>query len=220
MAFFDQLSQKLTQTSQDAVKKTKDMAEVVRLNSAITEETKKIEAGYREIGKLYYEQCADRDDPIFQAHVAEIKQSETLIREMKETISQLKGIRTCPSCGCDLPAGALFCNACGAKMPEPPRAAGPVCPTCGAPVTPGTVFCTNCGAKMPEPAPAPAQPQAAGSVCSICGAKLSPNTVFCTNCGAKVSVPEPEAAPEAPEVPEIFEAPEILEIPETEAPEE
>ena len=41
MAFFDQLGQKLTQTSQDAVKKTKDMAEAVRLNSAVADEGKK-----------------------------------------------------------------------------------------------------------------------------------------------------------------------------------
>ena len=63
MAFFDQLGQKLTQTSQDAVKKTKDMAEAVRLNSAVADEGKKIEAAYREIGRLYYERFAGPRPP-------------------------------------------------------------------------------------------------------------------------------------------------------------
>ena len=73
MAFFDQLGQKLTQTSQDAVKKTKDMAEAVRLNSAVADEGKKIEAAYREIGRLYYERFADACDPALQAPVEEVR---------------------------------------------------------------------------------------------------------------------------------------------------
>ena len=44
------------------MKKTKDMAEVVRLNSAVADEGKKIEAAYREIGRLYYERFADASD--------------------------------------------------------------------------------------------------------------------------------------------------------------
>ena len=209
MAFFDQLGQKLTQTSQDAVKKTKDMAEVVRLNGVINEETKKIEAGYRELGKLYFERCADQADPVFQPYVAEIQRAQTSIREMKEAICQLKGVRLCPSCGAELSAGALFCTACGAWMPAPPRPAGPVCPNCGAPVAPDTVFCTNCGVRMPESAPVPEAPQARGPVCPSCGASLPEDTVFCTNCGTRIAAPEadtPEeaepAAEEAPEMPQ------------------
>lgn len=125
MAFFDQLGQKLTQTSQDAVKKTKDMAEVVRLNGVINEEMKKIEAGYRELGKLYYEQYAGKEDPLFQPYVAEIRRVEASIQEMKETVRQLKGVQACPSCGSELQAGAAFCTVCGARMPEPPNRRGP-----------------------------------------------------------------------------------------------
>lgn len=205
MAFFDELGQKLTQTSQDAVKKTKDMAEAVRLNGVINDETKKIEAGYRELGKLYYEKCAGREDPIFQPYVAEIQRVEASIREMKETIRQLKGVQACPSCGSEVAAGAAFCTVCGAKMPEPPKPDGPVCPKCGAPVTADTVFCTNCGTKIPAPEP----PQASGPVCPSCGAPLSEGMAFCTNCGAKIAAPEAAPASEAAPAPETDAAPQM-----------
>ena len=44
MAFFDQFSSKLSQTSQSAVQKTRDMAEIVRLNGQISERERKIDA--------------------------------------------------------------------------------------------------------------------------------------------------------------------------------
>ena len=164
MAFFDQLGQKLTQTSQGAVKKTKDMAEVVRLNSAISEETKKIEAAYREIGRLYCEQCTGQDDPVFQTAVAEVRRAETSIREMRDTISHLKGVQACPNCGTELSAGAVFCPNCGAKQPEPPappvepvQEVTAVCPNCGTEMPMGMSFCTNCGSRLTPPAEEPPQ---------------------------------------------------------------
>lgn len=165
MAFFDQLGQKLTQTSQGAVKKTRDMAEVVRLNSAISEETKRIEAAYREIGRLYCEHCASQNDPVFQTAVAEVQLAETSIREMRDTISRLKGILTCPGCGAELSAGSVFCPNCGAKQPEPPappvepvEESAIVCPNCGTEMPMGVSFCTNCGSRLAPPAGE--QPQA------------------------------------------------------------
>lgn len=201
MAFFDQLGQKLSQTSQDAVKKTKDMAEVVRLNSAISEENKKIEAAYREIGKLYYEHCAGQEEagPMFQSAVAVVQQAETSIREMKETIARLKGVQICPGCGSEVAIGALFCTNCGAKQPDPPAPPVPeggVCVSCGSPLTPGALFCNNCGTRQPDPsaqpiqAAQPAQPAPEPHICANCGAEMAPGMSFCTSCGSKLTPPE------------------------------
>ena len=48
------------------------------------------------------------------------------------------------------PAGAKFCNECGAKRPEAPVAEeGPAkCPKCGAEVPEGAKFCNECGEKL------------------------------------------------------------------------
>lgn len=155
MAFFDQLSSKLTQTSQTAVQKTKDMAEIMRLNSQISEQERKIEQNYREIGKLYYENFADKDVELFRSLVAEIRGAEGNVQEMKASLLRLKGARPCPVCGAQQPAGSVFCNACGAKIPEasadaarPQRGDGVTCRSCGAVMPKDAAFCTNCGTKL------------------------------------------------------------------------
>ena len=156
MAFFDQLSSKLSQTSQSAVQKTKDMAEVVRLNGQISERERRMEQLYREMGKRYYEQCAGREEELFREQVAELQSIETEIQEMRTAVQRLKGSKPCPSCGAEQAAGALFCSVCGAKMPQeepdsPTLATGgPTCPACGAVMPEGTVFCTNCGTKLAQ----------------------------------------------------------------------
>jgi len=55
---------------------------------------------------------------------------------------------TCASCGADQPAGAKFCNECGA-----PQASG--CPVCGTSVPPAAKFCNECGADLRADTPAP-----------------------------------------------------------------
>ena len=171
MAFFDQMGQKLSQTGRDAVKKTKDMAERTALIDFLKKNDilavfhyvplhsapagRKIEGKYRQIGKDYYENYADKGDPIFQDCVDGIRRSEAAILEMKSAIQQLKGLLTCPSCGSELPVGTAFCNVCGAKLPEAqmnvepaPPAGGIVCKVCGTVMQEGMSFCTNCGAKL------------------------------------------------------------------------
>ncbi|MGQ9493852.1 MAG: zinc-ribbon domain-containing protein, partial [Anaerolineae bacterium] len=49
----------------------------------------------------------------------------------------------CPNCGTANPAGAKFCNNCGAKL-----AATTACPNCGHENPPGAKFCSNCGTKL------------------------------------------------------------------------
>ncbi|MBA3805155.1 MAG: zinc ribbon domain-containing protein, partial [Acidobacteria bacterium] len=58
----------------------------------------------------------------------------------------------CVKCGESLPAGAKFCNHCGAKQ-EMPK-----CPKCQAEAAPGTKFCNECGTKID--AGEPGQPAA------------------------------------------------------------
>jgi membrane protease subunit (stomatin/prohibitin family) len=48
--------------------------------------------------------------------------------------------RACPSCGNPIPAGAKFCNHCGAKIGE-----AMICANCKADIPAGSKFCPNCG---------------------------------------------------------------------------
>ncbi|MCX7671500.1 MAG: zinc ribbon domain-containing protein, partial [Anaerolineae bacterium] len=49
----------------------------------------------------------------------------------------------CPVCNTALPAGARFCNVCGAPVPQEMA-----CARCGQPVKPGQKFCMICGAAV------------------------------------------------------------------------
>jgi double zinc ribbon protein len=48
---------------------------------------------------------------------------------------------TCPSCGHENPAGARFCNGCGATLEG-------ACPRCGKPNPAGSRFCNGCGGSL------------------------------------------------------------------------
>ena len=61
----------------------------------------------------------------------------------------------CPQCQHADPAGARFCNACGAKLEV-------VCPACSQVNPPGSRFCNACGHNLAQP-PAPAASVAAPS---------------------------------------------------------
>src|SRR5438067_10216288 len=55
----------------------------------------------------------------------------------------------CPECQQDNPAGARFCNSCGAKLEA-------TCPQCGQTNPPGSRFCNGCGERFPGAVPRPA----------------------------------------------------------------
>ena len=51
----------------------------------------------------------------------------------------------CPQCQQDNPAGARFCNGCGARVEL-------ACPACNHVNAPGSRFCNSCGTKPGDPA--------------------------------------------------------------------
>lgn len=75
----------------------------------------------------------------------------------------------CPNCGNKAGEGAVFCDQCGTRLPQPeaavpeataaPAGGSVICPACGAGNVPGEAFCDYCGS--PLEAPAPAEPEAA-----------------------------------------------------------
>ena len=102
MSFLNNLGQKISDVSQTTIKKTKDLADTAKLNLNISEEERKIDTAYEQIGKWYVEK--HREDA-----------------ECRESIHQMKGVAICPSCGASVDADAAFCSACGQKMPEKPK---------------------------------------------------------------------------------------------------
>jgi predicted amidophosphoribosyltransferase len=69
----------------------------------------------------------------------------------------------CPNCGNQTGEGAIFCDQCGTKIPQPEAAApepapapaggSVICPACGAGNVPGEAFCDYCGSPLEPPVP-------------------------------------------------------------------
>ncbi len=160
MAFFDDISKKITDVTSSAAQKTRDMTEISRLNSAVNEEEAKINNAYLQIGRLYCANHSNDCEESFAIFVNAVKESEKRIADIKAQIRDIKGIVTCPTCGENVSLNVAFCSNCGTPTPKPAPTANSntvICPQCGNAVAKGMRFCTSCGFRMPEMAQQPAQ---------------------------------------------------------------
>lgn len=150
MAFLDELGKKLTQTGQDTVKKAKDLADVTKLNSQLSDAGRQLQDCYRSVGEKYFELHRENPQAELEPLCAEVSAALELISTTRGEIQKLKNIKVCPSCGCENPFSACFCSSCSTKLPDLPGVAGTKrhCPICGGEVPEGAAFCTKCGNKI------------------------------------------------------------------------
>lgn len=200
MAFFDELGKKISQTGQSAVKKTKDLAEVAKINSMVSDEEKSINSNYYQIGKLYVSMHAHDCEEEYKGMIVSIRQSEKKIAEYKEQVQLIKGVVKCEKCGGEVSINSAFCNSCGAPMPkrvtEQHDDSMVKCIKCGKYVKKGMRFCTFCGNPMQQSANVQSdlefdriQVEKTLRRCPNCGFETDDSeTLFCNECGTKMSV--------------------------------
>lgn len=209
MAFFDDLGRKLTSVSQSAVQKTKDVADIAKINSEISELERTVNNLYGQIGKLYVAKHAADYESDFAGMIASVIESERKIAECRQRIQDIKGVVRCEKCGADIPVGAAFCSYCGAPTPKSTASSNTQnlekCASCGAMIPQGTRFCTACGKPMlrdavpaalpdaqealeqvPSPSAEQAPEAASEKICPSCGTSNEPDCAFCTECGHKL----------------------------------
>ena len=127
MAFnFDELTRKAKDVANKAADRTKDAAELVKLNMAIAGEQKEIDKNYRAIG----EWCVDEyegeiPDAVREAvdavnaskaKIAELEASKPVKEEPAEAVEEAPAGKKCPICGAE--SDSKFCPQCGAPMGE------------------------------------------------------------------------------------------------------
>lgn len=194
MAFYDELGKKISKTGQGAIQKTKEFAEITRLNSSISELEKGIVATYTEIGRSYFQKYAQAlPDEEFAVLFNRIEESMRQIEANKNQIRILKGVVPCPNCGMDVDANAAFCKSCGSRLIPVAQMtySGNVCSECGSPVEEGQLFCTRCGHKMEQQTQESSMPvDEEKQFCRECGAELQAGAMFCMSCGTKVESQE------------------------------
>lgn len=151
MAFLDNISKKITDATASAAQKTRDIAEISKLNSAISEEEEKLNNAYIQIGKLYCANHANDFEDCYAVCVGIVKEAEKKIADMQASIREIKGIIACPKCGEYISLNVAFCSSCGNPTPKAEVESDiSMCPSCGSGVPRGMRFCTTCGFRMPE----------------------------------------------------------------------
>ena len=200
MSFWDNLGKKVTDAGQITVQKTKEISEVSRISTLISQNEENIRRLYTQIGMKYYDMHKsdseeDSGDGLGEL-VRNIVNLENEIENYRNQIQEIKGTQRCEVCGEEVPKGYAFCGKCGApvRKKQSIRDESPRCPGCGEPVKQGLRFCTRCGyqlfvndiseslqtaeAETEQDAPSPNV-----KICPHCKAEMSPDSVFCTVCG-------------------------------------
>lgn len=142
MAFFDDLSKKVTKLGQDVSNKTQNITDGVKINNQINEQRKNLGRLYEQLGRAAVQIEAVRTDAGCAQLVEQIQACENNLKELEKQKAMNKGSVQCKQCGAFVEAGNAFCSTCGAKMEQ---AASGTCSNCGQPVAEGVAFCTNCG---------------------------------------------------------------------------
>ncbi len=206
MSFFDDIGKKLSHATQATAQKAKDIADVSRLSSAISEEERKVTNNYYQIGKLYVAMHPEDHEADFAGLICSIKESERKIADYRNQIQEIKGVTRCEKCGSEVAMNMAFCSSCGASMPKNASNQGSAlikCTGCGHMISKDVRFCTSCGKPMTEimqyyapqeaPQDAPEAPSAPtqeaapqAMTCSGCGNAINDEMLFCTGCGIKL----------------------------------
>lgn len=195
MAFFVNLGKKASEATAKAMQKAQEVSEISRVNSLISEEEKKINATYYQIGKLYVSVHGSDGEENFSGMVAAVLEGEQKINDYRKQIQNIKGVQRCEKCGAEVARGVAFCSSCGAPMPKvenslPDDVAR--CENCGTMVKWGMRFCTSCGKPMALPAAQDtphlnaSEEPSTKKVCPSCGAEIEGDIAFCTECGTKL----------------------------------
>lgn len=195
MAIWDNLSQKASETTAKAVQRAKEISDIARLNSMISEEETKINNTYYQVGKLYVTMHPHDHEEEFAGMIVSLAEAEEKIKSYRQQIQDIKGVVRCSQCGAEVQSGVAFCSSCGAPMPkvQPVNTDNLVrCEGCGVMVKKGVRFCTSCGKPMvqmmkPETkGESETESETQNKVCPNCGAKIEADVAFCTECGTKI----------------------------------
>lgn len=128
MAFnFDELTRKAKDVANRAADRTKDAAELVKINVAIAGEQKEIDKNYRAIGEWFVSEYEGEIPEAVRETVEAVNASKARIAELEaskpvreetadEAAEEAPAGKKCPICGAE--SDSKFCPQCGAPMGE------------------------------------------------------------------------------------------------------
>jgi len=130
----------------------KEPTEIDLANDKVKQAEQVVSQKIFELGQAYFNdnKNADDSDKYFE-YIDRIKKAEENRKEFFKAKLKLEGQALCDNCGKTVVLGSVFCNFCGAKMPQEPVEVQPVsnvCKNCGKTLDEGALFCGSCGTKV------------------------------------------------------------------------
>lgn len=182
MGFFENFGRSVQATSRTTIQKTRELADIAKLNNQITENNSRITQLYIDIGQKYFELHEMNPEPQLAKYVSAITDMKAQNEAWNNQIQSLRGMSKCPHCGKIIPKNTIYCSGCGQRaLPDTVT----VCPGCGAVVQKGMLFCSKCGTRIPDDTIQDASP-VQELRCDNCGACFEEGAMFCPCCGHKV----------------------------------
>ena len=149
MGFFNNLGDKISGAGNVLANKTKNMGQVMDLESKISSCQKQLTEDFSKLGLFVYENNFKIDNPEYESMINRIHMVRNTIAEAQQKIAELKTQKVCPYCGNVLDGSPTFCTSCGKALNvtvvELPKQ---FCPKCGSEVENGSTFCTKCGTNL------------------------------------------------------------------------
>ncbi len=206
MAFFDDLGRRISQAGQGAIKKTRNVADTVRINADISDQERAVNNLYNQIGRAYFSIHGSEPDERLKELVYSVKETNKRIEELKKQLSSMNDTCGCARCGAMNPEGSLFCTVCGARLEAEERPAQVFCTNCGRMISEGTVFCNYCGFEQKEVKQDPAEPEAQPSAAAEPESAAEPENVEVPESAAEQdkTITDDDTKPESGEASAVF----------------
>ena len=164
----DDLGRRIQNAGKTTVQKTKELTDIARLNSAITDEERTQKNLFLQLGREYYNNHAEDAEEALSRTVQDITDSKTRVGQLQHEINDIRGIRVCEECGAEVQLGAVYCTSCGVRLPDyvaPAREPGANpdrCIYCGRELNKADRFCPTCGTKIEHADPVTVEVTEAG----------------------------------------------------------
>ncbi|EOS36876.1 hypothetical protein C804_00350 [Lachnospiraceae bacterium A4] len=137
--------EKFSRATQAAISKSKEMAEVTRLNVEISTYTQNMKDLYTQIGEYVIKEGLLVEDAEVSGKRKEIEILQENIQSDTDKVNEIRNINICPNCGSEVSRSRaemnreVLMNTIGNEN---------ICKNCGAVLAEGAVFCGNCGSKQ------------------------------------------------------------------------
>lgn len=112
-------TEKINAFTQGAVNKSRELAEIAKLNLEIGNEEAVIRQAKADIGDYVAAAGLLSENETVAAELAKISAAQQIIQQHRERIAQLRDLVICPACGAEVDRGSRFCNYCGTPLPQP-----------------------------------------------------------------------------------------------------